>query len=222
MTGTLHNRESGYMDALAIPLIITIILLVAALGFGGWAYTSRQDYKNNSDEKAAAAAEKAVEATKVSEQAKYAEEAKSPLKTFVGPSAYGAATLQYPKTWSAYVLGNGVTPLDAYFHPDYVPDVGKTGQPYSLRMQIVSRPYNTVVDSFADEVKSQKVAAVPYSLPKVPSVTGVRLTGQISNKTQGVMVILPVRNVTLKVWTESAESVSDLDNTILPNLVFSP
>jgi hypothetical protein len=223
MVVTNNKRQYGYVDALLIPLIIVVILLIGALGFGGWAYTSQQDYKNNSDQKAAVAAEKAVEETKASEQIKYAEEAKNPLKTFVGPSAYASATLQYPKTWSAYVLeASSSTPLDAYFHPDFVPNVGDNDNAYALRMQIVSKSYNTVVDNFDGEVKQNKVTATPYSLPKVPSVTGIRLTGQITTKKQGSMVILPVRNVTLMVWTESTESIPDLDNIILPNLIFSP
>lgn len=220
---TTIGRQSGYIDALLIPLIIVIVLLVGALAFGGWAYTSRQDYKNNSDKKAAVAAEKAIAETKVSEQAKYAEEAKNPLKTFVGPSAYGAVTLQYPKTWSAYVEeASGNTPLDAYFHPDFVPNVGENDNAYALRMQIVSKSYNTVVDGYDGEVKSKKVTAVPYSLPKVPSVTGIRLTGQITSKKQGSLIILPVRNVTLQIWVESGDFIPDLDALILPNLVFSP
>ncbi|HSX31783.1 MAG TPA: hypothetical protein VLF43_00845 [Candidatus Saccharimonadales bacterium] len=223
MVGNNNTRQYGYIDALLIPLIIAGLLLIGALAFGGWAYSSRADYKDNSDQKAAAAAEQAVEDTKVSEQAKYAEEAKNPLKTFVGPSAYASVTLQYPKTWSAYVLeASTTTPLDAYFHPDFVPNVGDNDNAYALRMQIVSKPYNTVVDNYDGEVKQNKVTAVPYSLPKVPSVTGIRLTGQITTKKQGSMIILPVRNVTLLVWTESADFIPDLDNIILPNLVFSP
>lgn len=218
-----RNDERGYIDTLLIPLVIVIVLLVGALAFGGWAYTSRQDYKNNSDQKATAAAEKAIGETKISEQAKYAEEAKNPLKTFVGPSAYGAVTLQYPKTWSAYVEeASSNTPLDAYFHPDFVPNVGENDNAYALRMQIVTKAYNSVVDSYDSEVKSKKLTAVPYSLPKVPSVTGIRLTGQITSKKQGSLIILPVRNVTLQIWTESVGFIPDLDSIVLPNLVFSP
>ena len=39
---------------------------------------------------------------------------------------------------------------------------------------------------------------------------------------QGTMIILPVRDKTLKIWTEGNEFVGDLDKIILANLSFVP
>ena len=223
MNNSAH-RQLGFATGLLVGLIALVLLLMGALGFGAWAYSGYRDYKTNSDEKSAAAAAKAVEETKVTEAAKYAEEAKNPLKTFVGPSAYAAATLQYPKTWSAYVIESTSSniPLDAYFQPDYVRNITVNDNSYALRMQVISRPYSSVVDDYDGEVKSKKLTAVPYSLPKVPSVSGIRLDGQLTTKKQGSMIILPVRNVTLLVWTESVDFRPDFNDIVLPNLVFSP
>lgn len=216
------RQSRGYIDALLIPLIVVGVLFLGTAGFAVWAYMGRQDYKNNSDQKVEVAVEKAVEETEATEAIKYAEEAKNPLKTYVGPSAYGAVTLQYPKTWSSYVVLAGTGPLNAYFHPDYVSDVGDDNNSYALRVQIVSRAYATIVRGYDSEVKTGKVTAVPYSLPKVPSVAGIRFDGQITPKKRGTLIVLPLRNVTLQISTESTDFVRDLDNIILPNLIFSP
>jgi hypothetical protein len=62
----------------------------------------------------------------------------------------------------------------------------------------------------------------PYSLPKLPQVGGMYLTGQISQRQQGTMVLLPLRDKTLEVWTESSAYMNDFTNNVLPNLTFSP
>lgn len=215
--------QRGSIDALLIPLIISGVLLIGTVSFAVWAYAGRQDYKNNVQKKVAAAVDIAKEQTVEEQAVKYAEEAKNPLKTYVGPAAYGAVTLQYPKTWSGYIeTGSSSNPLDAFFHPDFVPDTGNKASSYSLRIAIVSRPYSSIVSSFDSEVKTKKVTAVPYSLPKVPSVAGMRFDGQIEKDKQGALVVLPVRNITIQIWTESNDFVRDFNDIILPNIIFSP
>jgi hypothetical protein len=217
------SREQGYVAPLLIPLIVAVVLLVSALSFGGWAFSSRQDYKNHSDKKATAASAVAVTKAQAADAIKYAEAAKNPLKTFVGPDAYGAVTVQYPKTWSAYIVTQGAsTALDAYFHPDIVPYTGDSNNAYSLRVEILPNSYASVVAGFNGLVSGKKVAAEPYSLPKVPAVKGMRFTGQLNAKKQGSIIVLPVRNVTLEISTESNDYMPDFNNIILPNLSFSP
>ena len=48
---TLDQR--GAINALLIPLILVIVFFLGAAGFGYWAFSERQDYKNNSDAKVA-------------------------------------------------------------------------------------------------------------------------------------------------------------------------
>ena len=42
---------------LIISLIVSLLLLLGAIGFGVWAYGGREDYKNNVDQKISAAVE---------------------------------------------------------------------------------------------------------------------------------------------------------------------
>jgi hypothetical protein len=53
-------------------------------------------------------------------------------------------------------------------------------------------------------------------------VTGVRVDGQIADNIQGSMIILPLRDKTQEIWTESNSFLPDFNNNILPNLTFSP
>lgn len=219
-------NSSGGSHRFLLPFVIAAVLFIIAAGFGAWAYTERQDYKDNSDQKAAAAAEAAKMATQQEEAAKYTEEAKSPLKTFIGPADFGSVTFQYPKTWSGYVVQDSSSssdmPLDGYFHPDVVPDVDLPASVFALRVSIVSEPYSEVLENYASSVEEGKAVVAPYKLPKVDSVVGSRVDGDIEQGKKGSMVLLPLRNVTLKVWTETDQYLNDFNGIVLASLSFSP
>lgn len=216
--------QSGAVNWLLVSLILVILLLLGSLGAGYWAYSGRQDYKNNSDKKSAAAAQKAVEATQAADAIKFAQKAKEPYVKYVGPAAFGGLTVVYPKTWSAYVVesANGGNPVDAYFQPGFVPNVSDPTKNFTLRVMIDQTDYSTILSGFSGDAESGKVKVSPYSLAKLPKIIGSRIEGQITPQKQGVMIVLPLRNMTLKIWTESLDFKPDLDNIILPNLSFSP
>jgi len=133
--------------------------------------------------------------------------------------------ITYPKTWSAYVdTSSSAYPLDAYFHPDFVPAINSK-QTYNLRVQVVARPYNTEVARYATYVKQGTVTAAPYNLPKVPSVIGTKMSGAVllNNPTgTGTMVLLPMRDKTLEIWAESNDYLNDFNTYVLPNMTFAP
>jgi hypothetical protein len=226
MSSMKINRQGGYIDTLVAALISVSVLLVAAASFGLWSFISRQDYKNNSDEKAAVAAAASKKATQTADAIKYAEAAKNPLKIHAGPSQFGSVSVAYPKTWSGYVSesGRGSQPVDDYFHPDVVPNVtiDNGSQAYALRIQVVDQPYDTVIDQFSGPLSNGKVTASPYALPKVPDVVGTRFEGQVEKTKLGIMIVVPLRNMTLKVWTESSNYVTDFNEKIIPNFTFAP
>lgn len=224
MSSMKQNSQSGYVSGTLIALIVVSTVLVGALAFGGWAFLSRQDYKNNSDKKALAAADERQAATEEADALKYAEEAKNPLTVHKAPDQFGSVTIHYPKTWSGYAdeAGAGNTPVDDFFHPKVVPGSSHKGAAYALRVQVVEQAYDRVVDSYRSDVENRKLAASPTSLTKVSGVIGTRFEGQLDNDKQGILIVLPMRNLTLKVWTESKDFVADFEKIILPNLTFSP
>lgn len=220
-----YESQAGYVSGTLVALIVVSVLLVGSLAFGTWTFVSRQDYKNNSDKKAAAAADQRQAEVEKAAAAKFAEEEKKPLTSHKSPDQYGSIEVQYPKTWSAYVRENiaGNTPVDNYFHPHAVPAVDKDENAIGLRIQVVEEAYDRVVKSYENDVKNGKLAASPYALPKVSNVVGTRFDGQIGrNNKQGSMVVLPLRNLTIKIWTESSNYLADFNNIILPNLTFVP
>lgn len=218
------HRQGGYVSGMLVSLIVFILLFIGAASFGVWAFLGRQDYKNNSDQKAAIAAAESKKVTEEAEAVKYAEAAKNPLKSYVGPSQFGAVTLQYPKTWSGYIVeaNQGATPVNDYFHPNVVPNVNNDTNAFALRVEVLSQSYDRALEQYKSNITSGKVTSAPYALPKVPTVVGTRIEGQIEQNKKGVIVVLPLRNMTLRISTESVDFVADFNNIILSNLSFSP
>lgn len=218
---TMKN-ERGSVAGIVLVVLLSLFL-VAALGFGVWAYMGRQDYKKNVDAKIKVAVAKNTKEVQLKDAAEFAEVSKQPLKPYTGPEAFGSVQINYPKTWSAYVVtAAGGQPLDAYFNPDFVPSASDPKSVFALRVQIVSSTYSQTLTQFQGLQKQGKVTVAPFALPKTPNQVGVRIDGQLTPTKQGSMVVLPVRDKTLKLWIESNQFISDFNTIILPNASFSP
>jgi hypothetical protein len=92
-----------------------------------------------------------------------------------------------------------------------------------LRLQISDGSYQTAVDQYQNQIKQGTLTAVPYTATLVEGASvGVRLTGQLTPTKQGAMVIVPLRDKVLKIWTETEAGIADFDNYVIANLTFSP
>lgn len=225
---TKHNQRGGI--ALVLSDIILIIALVGAVGFGWWAFQQRQDYKNRFDEKVKEETVKAQASQKTQLEQEFAEREKSPNKTFNGSPTYGSITFDYPKTWSGYVdQSNTSIPINGYFYPDVVPSVNRgSGAPtaFSLRIEVISSDYAQTVKQFDSLLQQGKLTAAAYIPPKMDGAanvqTGMRFDGEIEQGISGSMVIIKVRDKTLKISTQSPRYLSDFNNSVLKTLTFAP
>ena len=216
--------------ALILLNILLILGLVAAGGFGWWAFQQRQDYKNNFDQKLSVEVDKAKAAQKAELEADFTEREKSPTKTFKGSATYGSITFDYPKSWSGYVdQGNSNVPINGYFFPDIVPTVSRgnsTPTAFALRVELTSTDYAQTIKQFNSQISQGKLKAMAYVLPKMTGEanvqTGTRFDGEIEQGVSGSMVVIKVRDKTLKIYTQSQSYVSDFDNIVLKTLTFAP
>lgn len=224
-----HNQD-GAVSGVGISLVFAVLLLVAAIGFGAWAFTSREDYKTNVDSKITAAVTIAKKQESSAKDAQFVQQEKQPLRTYTGPDAYGSLAISYPKTWSGVVAqannsssGSG-TLLDGYFYPNIVPSITDPASVFALRFQVVGTAYADVLKTLnsLQQNKEKPTSISPYALPKVPNTVGVQVNGALPNQKTGVMVILPLRSQTLEVWTEGSQFTGDFNASILPNLSFAP
>jgi len=220
----LRTSEVGQVDLWLVMFIVVMLLFLGAAGFAVWSFASRQDYKNNSDQKVAAAVTVAKQQEDTVKNQQFAEQEKQPLKTYTSPETYGTLQISYPKTWSAYVdsSGQGQAALDGYFNKDVVPSVLDQNSAFSLRVQVVANNYTSYLNNITSLQQSGVVKVSAFSFPKLPKVVGVRVDGQVEPQKSGSMIVMPLRDKTLKLWTDAPSFTNDFNNIILPNFTFSP
>lgn len=225
------RKDSQAGSTSVIIAVVSTILLIGVSVFAAWAFSGRQDYKNNVTPKINAAVDAAKTAQANQDKQKFDQEAKNPNKTYTGSSTYGSISFKYPKTWSAYVdESNAQQPLEGYFYPDKVPGV-QSNTAYALRVELVSTAYAQVVQSLSSQVKQGKVRAAAYVPPmmvgKANVQPGTRFDGAVvTNSTgtalQGSLIVIAVRDKTMEFSTQDPAFLPDFNNTILPSLNFIP
>lgn len=219
----LSNNQRGEINTLLIPLVLITLLLLAVGGFAGWSFTSRQQYKDHTDSIVATQVEIAKKETATAKDNEFTEKEKQPFKNYQASSSLGSLLIKYPKTWSAYIeeSGSGGTSLDGYFHPVSVPGT-RSGTAYALRVQVVDKSFSDEVRTYESQIKSGKAKASSYNNKNIAGVVGMRIDGEIKNKQQGIIVLMPLRDKTIKLSTESDQFYNDFNNNILPNFSFTP
>lgn len=214
----IRNKQEGAINFLLVSLIFTIVVLLSVAGFAVWAFTSRQDYKNNSDQKAAAAAEVAKKNAEAAKDNEYLEKEKYPLKSFTAPDNIGKISIEYPKTWSGYIS----TQDNNFFVFDTDVVNANTNALHALRISVEDTEYNSVINQYESQVAQGALSAKAYSLPQVPTVVGVKLDGEVQTGQQGSLVILPLRDKTIKIECQIPDRLKDFNKIILPSVSFNP
>lgn len=214
------QMKHGHSVGMIIALVVFILLFMGAAGFGLWALAQRNDFKSNSDKKVAAAVTKAVKETEGKKDTEFVEREKDPLAEYAGPAAFGSIKIKYPKTWSAYITENDKdnTPINGYFHPNFVPGLN-SGVAIALHLEVLDTDYTKELEKFDSDTKSGKVKVTPLTHQ---GVTGARIDGEVIRDRKGSVVLLPMRDKTLKLTTESESFTGDFNEIILKNLTFSP
>ena len=195
-----------------------MVLVLAFAGFGIWSYTNYTSLKTDFDAEVAKGVKAEEATTRAALELELKEKEKLPLRTYQAPAALGSVRIEYPKIWSVYAdeSSGGGTDLDAYFHPGFVRDI-RSDNRNALRVQLQDKLYSRVLDSYERDIED---GALKTTTVRSGGENGVRLDGEIDNDIIGSIVIFPVRDKTLLIWTESNEFLNDFNNNILPNISF--
>lgn len=215
----LIKNESG-MNILLIPFIMTIVLLLTAIGFAGWAFVERDTYKTKTDEVVEKEVKVAVDRAKSEKDNEFVQKEKEPYRQYTGPESFGSFTLSYPKTWSVYE-DNSSNGTKVLLHPAVVP----SGDDVSLAttVEVDNTKYENELKKYESSVKTGTIKASPYTLPKVPSVKGMRFEGELpGGKKTGIVVVLPLRDKSIRISSESSDYYGDYNNAVLATFSFVP
>lgn len=199
-----------------IPLVVVSVVMIVAAVLAVVYYGKYIEQRDHTQPMIAEAVREAEEAQQARLEAEFTEREKLPTKTYTAPSELGSVKVTMPKTWSQYLDMGKKNELQFYAHPNYVPSEGVN---YALRMSVINK-------SYADEMKRYEPAIkkgdIKSSSVQASGATGARLDGTIEKDKEGSMVVFPLRDKTLRVWTENPEFQDDFDNIVLQSLTFVP
>lgn len=225
---TMQPASASHDNKTVTILWICLVVFFVLTNIGSlvWGFMQHEDmlhYKNEVDIIVSEEKAKTKEETEKAKEEEFAEREKNPYRSYRGPASYGSVQIIYPKTWSIYSdeKDKGGILVNGFLHPNFVPGVeSKTA--FALRVQVIEQDYAEVMKRYITAVRNGKAKVTPYKLPKVPSVIGSRVTGEIERDYQGSGVFLPLRDKTIAIFTLSPAFVKDLNNIILPNASFLP
>jgi len=218
-------NQAGQVNLLVIPLVLVTLILFGVAGFAYYAYGQSEHYKNDVDAIVGTAVDKAKQQVSDQKDKDFAEKSKFPYNQYNGPDEYGSIKILYPKTWSGYVAvaqASSGKAIDGYFMPGQVPSISDSANSFALRVTIVSTAYDNIMKTFQSNTKSGKVTVQPYKSPNIPGIIGSRVDGEVVSKKQGSMIVMPFRDKTLQLWTESKDYQADFNNIVLPNFSLTP
>lgn len=213
------SNNRGYINPLMVGMVVTTLLMIVLGATTVMFYGRYTDHRDNVQAKVDEAVASALTEQESELSAQFAEENKRPYETYTAPSAFSGIQVTYPRTWSAYVLeGSGNTDLDGYFHPGFVPDT-RSDTRFATRLTLETEAYDEAVADYDRDVERGTIKARAIT---VNGVKGIRLDGEIDRDISGVLVLLPLRDKTLRVWTESADFIKDFEGVILKEISFNP
>lgn len=220
----MHKRfRSGDVSAALILAITFGILFISVAVLSAILFSSKNDLQKNVDSKVAAAVDIAKKEEDQIKSAEFAELEKQPNRQFQGDATYGLVTFSYPKTWSALTNETSSSPVSSIFHPISIPASGNSNNfSYALNVRVTNQGYDKTIDSYKNSVKNGKLTSVPFRAKNVPNVVGTRFEGEIAVNKQGSIVVLPLRDKTIFLWTEGKDYLGDFNNTVLESLTFVP
>jgi len=216
------RKQDGAVNSWLILSVCLIFLTLGAMATSGWALYNFYQEKTTVDKQVDDAKTKAAYDARTQAEAEYQKTLNSTYTTFSGPSDYGTLTFSYPKYWSAYIAKDGTEGQDyqAFLNPGVVdggsPTSTKTQQ-YALEVLIQEKDYATVVNSYSNLVKQNKLTS---SSAKVNGEDAVQLKGNFTTDLRGTAVIFKIRDKTVTVRTD-ADTFLDEYNHIVSTIKFN-
>ncbi len=207
MKSLLISEHGGVTTVAAL-----VILALTTVGLGaGLALSVSKNLHQDQNLRAARLQSytKGQVAQKASDDAAAAAAAKLPHQTYVASQELGAFQISFPKNWSVYVddSSNSNATFLLLANPGYVhppDDSSKAG--FALRVELDATAYSSAADDWAEAASNGDVTAKNVT---ISGIAGVEVSGKIDENHTGKVVILPLRDKTLKFETDDLKFASD-------------
>ena len=216
-------NPAAQRGAANILLVTAAFMTITTLALGGTSIYFISEYnqaKTTVDQQKAEAAATARDEQKQADEADFVQRQKEPYRSYSAPLVFGALTIAYPRNWNLYAeeRAEAGQQLNLFWNPDLVQSEDTYDGTYSLRTLLERTVYTAAIAKRQSAVEKGELTAEPIT---VSGINGTRYRGRVAENHTGILVILPIRDKTLSLWTESTDYANDF-NTIIERLAVSP
>ena len=205
-----RREEQGSVNGWMIGAIGCLVLFLIAGSLAIWAFMAYTQEKSNVDSKIAHAVAQGKNEQVEIDHKKFSEEAKNPRIEFVGPSEYGRVSFMYPKTWSVYVDkdGNDRGDYAAYLHPKTVPSLSNKASRFAMRLEIINKDFDAILNTYQAKIKKGELTS---GSTEFNGITATRIDGLLDKDLRGSVVLMKVRDKTIRFSTDADTSKPDFE-----------
>jgi len=216
----MHNiRHNQNGDGSIVAIISLAVVVVILGGVATWAIMSYNRERETVNQQIASAVEDARADQRAVLEDQFEEERNNPFRTYTAPSVFGGLSLDFPRTWNVYVEDGtrGRVQIDLTMHPEIVRDQQSEDDIYAFRMELQDRLFEQVNQSYQRDAERGNLDARAVT---ISGLEGVQYSGEVVRNKNGQLVVLPYRDKTIVMWTESNRFADDFEE-ILSRAQFS-
>jgi hypothetical protein len=214
------RKDEGEVNIL---LISTIVFGIIALGFSitsVLAITDAQHSRSTLDSQKKTAYSSGQNDQKAQDAKDQLAANESPFRSYVASELFGNFEIKFPKNWNAYVVEDlsSTTQVNLTLQPDLVRLNGGQGKAnnYAFRALLIKTDSTTLNKTFADRIKNKKLTTKNVT---VSGITATQYIGALDDTHNGIMTVVPVRDKSLELITDSTTDYLGEYNQILSQAV---
>lgn len=204
-------------------LISTLLLGLSTVIFGILAivsFANNQQAQNTVNQAKSQSYKLGQEAQKKTDNKEFALANQLPYREYKAPDLYGNFVIKFPKNWNAYVVEDqsSDTQVNLLLHPAAVKlDKSLKVNSYAFRALLINRPQAEIYQSqFQTAVKSGKLAQKSTT---VSNIGATWIDGKFDGQHNGIIVLVPVRDKTLELITDSHEYISEFTQILAQSTI---
>jgi hypothetical protein len=211
-----QRNKTIIFGAVGVALVVLVFVMI------GWVVSLQRQLTDATRDKDSAiniAVAQAKEEQRLRDQDRFEELERATTYDFRGPDDYGALAFRYPRAWALYVQsGAQGGDYSAVFYPRLI----TAGQAiFALRVQIVSRSYDSVLQGYNGQVTSGRLTSSVFKNDL--GAVGTRFDGEVvGGQAGGAVVVIRIRDKTAIIQTDTEIFKAAFNEIVLPSIIYNP
>lgn len=207
----IKTDQNGNITTIAVGVLAFLVIVLGSLS--AWALIKYNEEKDTVSQQVAAAVEEARTQQRQEDERRFEEERKNPYRSYSAPEVFGGIAFEFPKNWNVHSVDTtrGSTQIDLTIHPEAVRETDNGVNIYAFRMQLIDELFDQQNRRYQRMAEKGELKAQPVT---VSEIEGVQYDGEVVKDKDGRLIVLPYRDKTITIWTESRDYLDDFQEIL--------